>query len=215
MAKYLCNIDLIFKTKCNFTKKRMKAKRQFLLAIFVLGLNTSFIKAQNLTNQINIGYDVCMFQDFNFKSINLQYTLFPEKDFSLHYSLGFGTSNNMFYAHYPLTSFWGVYLLGSIDNVDSDALTAIAILSVAIPESISYNIELNNKMTISPYVLFNSHEFYYNENKEEELRPSVGFGSRFSYKFTSNIGFTFTTGAKLLFDEGPGIHTSGSIYFRY
>ncbi len=169
----------------------------------------------NPKQQINFGLDGCFLQEVTLKSVNLQWTMFPEEKFSFHYSIGFGTANNSFYAHYPLTGFWGAVLLARTNSSDADFVTSVAVLSLIIPESISYNIKIDEKMKISPYILFNSHEFYFDDNQEEKLKASIGFGTRVSYKITPYFGFTFSTGAKFLYAEGFGIHTTGSIFYQY
>ncbi len=194
----------------------MKATSKLLFTIlwFVLLINSHGIAQDKYSKQqINFGIDGCFLQEVTLKSVNLQLTLFPEEKFSFHYSIGFGTANNMFYAHYPLTGFWGAYLLGSLNSSDADFVTTIAVLSLIIPESVSYNIKIDDKMKISPYVSFNSHEFYYDDKQEAKLKASIGFGSRVSYKITSRFGFTFSTGVKFLYAEGMGLHTTGSIFY--
>jgi hypothetical protein len=195
----------------------MNDLKQLFFGLTLLFLQATVGFSQSQPNQrICLGYDSYLNPNMSLKSGTLQYVLFPEDRWSLHYSLGFGATNNdKFYAHYPMGAFWGIYLLAFSDGGADELLTTLAVISFIIPEGVSYNININEKMKVSPYVNFNSMEFYYDKQDNEKIKPSFGLGSRVSYAFNPNFGVSFGLGAKIIAAEGWGIQTGVSLYYQY
>lgn len=195
-------------------------KNHFLFLLFGVLLIVmqphSCFSQRNKTQRIYLGYDSWVSPNKSLKSGNLQLTLFPEDKWSLNYSIGFGVSNNdNFYAHYPMGAFWGIYLLANSSGGSSDLLATLAVISFLIPEGVSYNIKVNDKLNVSPYLNFNSMEFYYNDLNEEKIKPSLGLGARISYSMNKHFGCSFGLGGKIISAEGWGIQSGVSLYYQY
>lgn len=170
----------------------------------------------NIKHRIGLGYDSYMNADMSLRSGSIQYVLNPEDRWSWYYSIGFGSTNNRkFYGHFPLGAFLGVYFLANSDGGSNELLTTLAVLSFIAPEGVSYNIKLNEKMKVSPFINFNSIEFYTNDKDEERIMPSFGVGTRVSYSFNPNFGVSFGLGAKIISAEGWGIQTGVCLYYQY
>lgn len=195
----------------------MKYWRCFLfIAIFSLVKVNSCFGQKSNNQQINLGFDSYLNPSLSLKSMNLQLVLFAEERWSIHYSLGFGVTNKQkFYAHYPMGAFWGIYLLANSNGGDNELITSLAVLSFLIPEGVSYNIKINNKLKASPYLNFNSMEYYTNQFGEEKIKPSLGIGSRISYSILPHLGCSFWLGGKILAAEGWGIQSGASIFYQY
>ncbi len=170
----------------------------------------------NIKHRIGLGYDSYMNVDMSLWSGSIQYVLNPEDRWSWHYSVGFGaTDNRKFYGHFPLGAFIGIYFLANSDGGANELLTTLAILSFIAPEGVSYNIKLNEKTKVSPYINFNSIEFYNNEKDEERIIPSFGVGTQVSYLVNPNFGISFGLGTKIVAAEGWGIQTGICVYYQY
>ncbi len=187
-----------------------------LLIVLLFISKTGFGQEKRSESQLNLGFDSFLQSELNFKSINAQLVIFPESKFSLLYSLGFGvTDHQKFYAHFPLGGFWGFYLMTLTDGMNLDFLTTLAVISLFIPEGVCYNIDVNEKMKVSPYINFNSNEMYFSQLDKLMLKPSLSLGSKFSYKLSSRFGTTFSIGGKILSANGFGIHSNVSMFYQF
>lgn len=155
-------------------------------------------------------------KEVNARTATAQLIMFPENKFSLLYSVGIGvTQENKFFAHFPLGCFFAGYLFGYSDGENNDLLTSLAILSVVIPEGICYNLNIGNQLRVSPYINFNSVEYYRVVGGDEKIKPSCELGSKISYFSKNNIGCSFFLGSKLLSASGLSVHAGASVFFCY
>ncbi len=198
--------------KTNLLKLTFLVLGLWMLHFTCLGQSPQY----NFKHRFGFGYDSYVNADLSLKSGYVHYVLNPEDRWSWHYSVSFGTTQNgKFYGHFPLGAFIGIYFLANSDGGSNELLTTLAVLSFIAPEGVSYNIPLNDKMKVSPYLNFNSIEFYHNDKDEERVMPSFGFGTRVSYLIHPNFGVSFGLGTKIIAAEGWGIQTGVGLFYQY
>jgi hypothetical protein len=128
---------------------------------FFLGAKGGYVSLDNLNPRFYGGIEVDVAFNNNF---GIQYSVFAGKKY-FHLPLGLATGGVLAYIKLKDTASWssGIILLG--------------ILTAIIPESISYNIALNNNFVLSPYVSPLQFE-YWEEQKSESLFAGGAFGVR-------------------------------------
>lgn len=191
--------------------------KRIAVTIFLFGsINALYCQGTQNKDVFHFGIESQSNLDYGSKSFFTQIVLFPERKFSLNYSVGIGTtSENKLFMHFPLGAFFGGYLLVYSNGDNNDFFTALFILSIVVPESVSYNININEKLKVSPYVSFNSTDFYLRSDGEEKLKPTFGVGGKVTYSINKTLGCSFFAGSKLASASGWGVNAGASVAFRY
>lgn len=152
---------------------------------------------------------------FTSYSINPTIDIAISDRFNLRYSLGFGIlDNNKFYMHMPGLAPVGILAL--IYGGDDEFFRYIGVILILLPEGISYDIPLNDKWELSPFININSAETYaYGVNNYFRYKFSADGGIAARYYFNKKLYSQFYTSAKIIETRGWGVSAGVGIGFAW
>jgi len=143
---------------------------------------------------------------FTSYSLNPSIDIGVGEHLNIHYSLGFGVrGNNKFYMHMPgLAPVGMLAFLAGLGN-GGEFWRFVGIVLFILPEGISYDIPLNDKWEMSPFININSAETYaYGVNNNFRYKFSADGGIATRYYFNDKIFGQFYTSAKIIESKGWG-----------
>lgn len=202
----------------NFVVLTIKAMKNTGLLLFLI-FSMSVMKSQDLKTYeslVDVGGDHIISDDLTATSLAVQLTFLPEKRFSFHYGIGIGvTQRNKFYAHIPAFTYWGASFLGEVSDEDGSWLGGFGILLMLIPEAVSVNFNLSDKVKLSPFIKLNSMEIYKHADGNYRQKPSLSSGVKLSYRIANRYGGFVYTAANLVASNGWGFQAGTGVRFYF
>ncbi|MFO7867693.1 MAG: hypothetical protein R6U95_00160 [Bacteroidales bacterium] len=177
--------------------------KRFFLVLFIT-LSALTLCSQNPTSELGITGYRGIDQEFQHTTLfGISFKPYITENIQLNYSLRMGGSEeNGFTLQAPLGILGGGFLfIGSLDE-DNNNWGALAILSVIIPEGVSYNILIDYNSRFSPYINLLSMEFTKNyiqpfyeigftfkEYVGEKMYAELNIGAKTIYKRFQPVGY--------------------------
>lgn len=177
-----------------------------LIFIFVFTLATIF--AQSQSAKFSINGNTILNPNFLSYSINPFYEVYLDKHWNIHYSLGLGVcDNNKFYIHLSCLAPLGILFLSDLDD-SSDFIQYLGIILVLLPEGVSYDIPLNKKWVIAPFININSAECFMSSLKGDfNYLLSADAGITIRYYFSDKFYGQIYSSAKIISSKSWGINS--------
>ena len=145
--------------------------------------------------------------NFSAYSINPGIDIRVKDWLNVHYSLGFGIrGNKKFYMHMPATAPLGMLaFIAGLGN-GGEFWTIAGIILLVIPEGVSFDITLNDKWELSPFININSAETFTSGSTNEfnyHLSADAGLGTRFY--FSDKLFAHAYSSMKIIESKGLGV----------
>lgn len=135
---------------------------------------------------------------------------------NLRYSLGFGVNqNNKLYLHSPLTLPLGTILFFSGLGDNTNIISTLGIILIVIPEGVSFDIPVTDKLEISPFIDVNAGEFFLKTNNEFDFSLSGDAGASVQYSITDHFYGCSYISAGYMQSHGISINGGFGVGFRF
>ncbi|HPS84049.1 MAG TPA: hypothetical protein PLA88_07020 [Bacteroidales bacterium] len=145
------------------------------------------------------------------QSLNMKLEFEADEHWTVRYEFGYGWQNNgLPYYHLPATISAGVKEIQKCISGDSKLGFLSGFIMILLPEGISYNIRMKDKIEMTPFIDINSRE-YFAMNQTDTLRNRLSGDLGILCRYSLNPHLYVSAYGSMTFLESEGLGASGGI----